>query len=304
MKNPAASIKQRLLNKAKAEREDFNLTLTRYGMERLLYRIGASPHASSFILKGAALFFLWDPSLRHRPTRDIDLLSFGSPDLERVHSIFVELCAVAAPEDGLSFDPSTVLASRIKEGLAYEGVRITLRAALGGAVIPLSVDVGFGDAVTPGAITARYPTLLDDSPAPEVRAYPRATVIAEKSQAMMDLGMINTRLKDFFDVAFLSRSFEFSGEELVLAFQRTFERRQTDLPADLPVAWTEAFFKSPDKEKEWKAFLRKNKLEEESLEAVVCQLRGFLWPVVEAARSGALWARSWPPGGPWGDGEG
>ncbi|MEO1269787.1 MAG: nucleotidyl transferase AbiEii/AbiGii toxin family protein [Myxococcota bacterium] len=194
-KNMAASVRQRLLNKSKADKENFNLVLLRYGMERLLYRIGVSSYSDDFILKGAALFFLWEPDLRHRPTKDIDLLSSGSPDLDRLKEVFVDLCATPVHDDGLIFGPKTITVSRIKEDMEYEGVRVKLKATLGKIPIVLSVDVGFGDVVTPGPESASYPTLLEDSPAPSVQAYPRATVVAEKFQAMVDLGMANTRLK-------------------------------------------------------------------------------------------------------------
>ena len=299
-KNMAASVRQRLLNRSKANHEDFNLVLLRYGMERLLYRIGASSYADDFVLKGAALFFLWEPNLRHRPTKDIDLLSSGSPDLDRLKDVFAELCTTPVPDDGLILDPKAITVSRIKEDMEYEGVRVKLKAALGKIPIALSVDVGFGDAVTPGPESASYPTLLEDSPAPSVQTYPRATVVAEKFQAMVDLGMVNTCLKDFFDVLFLSNNFPFDGQELVLAIQRTFERRRTPLPTRPPPALTLEFSSDAGKVKQWKAFLNKNKLDEDGLEPVVETLHAFLWPVVEAARDDVPWLLFWPPEGPWG----
>ncbi len=295
----AASVRQRLLNQSKSSKENFNLVLLRYGMERLLYRIGASPHHHDFVLKGAALFSLWEPNLRHRPTKDIDLLSFGTPDLERLKAVFAELCTTKVPDDGLSFAPETIMVSRIKEDMEYEGVRLKLKTMLGKIPIVLSVDVGFGDAITPGPEPAAYPTLLKDSPAPSIQVYPKATVVAEKFQAMVDLGITNTRLKDFFDLLFLSKHFHFDGNELVLAVKQTFKRRKTPLPTTPPPALTTEFSKDASKIQQWAAFLKKNRLIEDELDTVVDALHDFLWPVVEAAHQHPHWTKTWSPSTAW-----
>ncbi len=197
-RNLAASIRARLKQHADAAKQDFNLTLTHYGLERLLYRLSISTHASNFLLKGALLFSLWY-DLPHRPTRDVDLLGFGPDDIDSAVATFREICQIAV-EDGIAFDPVSVKGTVIREEAGYCGVRIDLLAKLDGARIALQVDIGFGDAVTPAPEAISYPVLLDDLPAPQLRAYPKYTVVAEKFHAICLLGMTNTRMKDYFDL--------------------------------------------------------------------------------------------------------
>ena len=196
-RNLAASVRQRLLNRARERGEDFNYLLTRYANERLLFRLAESAHRDQFVLKGATLFELWHDAV-HRATRDVDLLGFGEPALERMRAIFRELCIVDVEPDGLCFLETSVRAERIHDGQEYGGVRVRLAADLDGARITLQLDIGFGDAVTPGVVEAKFPTLLD-FPAPRLRTYPRETVVAEKFEAVVRLGIANTRMKDFYD---------------------------------------------------------------------------------------------------------
>lgn len=298
-KNVAASVRSRLLRRSKEKGEDFNYTLTKYGLERLLYRLSQSPHKEDFVLKGAMLFSRW-ADLPYRATRDIDLLSFGSPQLERLRDIFVNVCSLEnIPDDGLVFsEPPKV--ERIKEDQEYEGVRLDIKAKLGNAKIKLQVDVGFGDAITPGSEDVALPTLLD-FPAPTLRAYPKETVIAEKLQAMVDLGIGNTRLKDFFDVLFLCEHFSFDGTLLRDAVCTTFSRRKTELPTDKPVALTSEFAEDETKKRQWSAFLRKANVENEhrELPEVMETLKTFLFPLLEAAKSKEEWAMRWDANGSW-----
>lgn len=212
-------------NLARKQHEDFQLVLTRYAIERLLYRLTRTGYAAEFVLKGAMLFRLWADQ-PHRPTRDLDLLGRGDPSVDRLAAVFRAVCGAAVEDDGLLFDPATVTAGKIKEDQEYEGVRVECVARLGQARIDLQVDVGFGDAVTPGPVTVQYPGLLD-LPAPELAAYPRETVVAEKFQAMVMLGIANSRMKDFFDLWVLARSFTFAGPVLAAAIRATFARRKT-----------------------------------------------------------------------------
>ena len=223
-RNLAASIRTRLKHRADAAREDFNLTLTRYGLERLLYRLSASQHARRFLLKGALLFSLWydEP---HRPTRDADLLAFGDDDIDALVQAFRDICAVPC-DDGIAFDAASVRGAAIRKSAGYGGVRIDLRAQLDGARLSLQVDIGFGDAVTPGPQAVRYPVLLDGLPAPELRAYPKATVIAEKLHAICLLGLANTRMKDYFDLDLLLQDASLDVRELRRAIEATFARRR------------------------------------------------------------------------------
>lgn len=193
-RNLAASIRARLKQRADATKQDFNLTLTHYGLERLLYRLSISPLSANYLLKGALLFSLWYDQ-PHRPTRDADLLGFGPDDVNTAVSAFRTVCQIAA-EDGIAFDPASVKASVIRKEAGYGGIRIDLQAKLDGARITLQVDIGFGDAVTPAPESVQYPVLLEDLPAPRLRAYPKHTVVAEKFHAVCLLGMANTRMKD------------------------------------------------------------------------------------------------------------
>ena len=297
--NVAHSVRTRLLTYAKAEGEEFNYVLIRYALERFLVRLSSSKHRDAFILKGAMLFRTWSPRT-HRPTKDLDLLGRGSPEPTRLAGLFAEMCAVAVDDDGMIFDPKSVKAARIKEDAEYEGVRVTFTGKLGTARLELQVDVGFGDAVSPEPIEIEFPTLLPMA-APRLRAYRRETVIAEKLHAMVDLGIANSRMKDFFDIWFLSQNFDFDGTVLATAIKATFEKRGTKLPTVLPLALTEAFSKDDAKQKQWKAFM--SRMSKGSSAAPLADLLAviapFLWPPLEALHAGAAFDRSWKPRGPW-----
>jgi predicted nucleotidyltransferase component of viral defense system len=228
----AASVRQRLLNLAKERGEEFNFVLLRYGLERLLFRLGESRHAGTFVLKGAMLFPLWSGS-PHRATKDMDLLGSGAPDIARFVAIFRDVAA-ADVDDGVTFLPATVAGAAIREEAVYDGVRITLDGRLGVARIAVQADVGFGDAVMPPPVENSYPELLADMPAPRLRVYARETAIAEKVEAMVTLGLGNSRMKDFFDVWYLARTFEFDEAVLRKAIPATFARRQTSMPNAMP----------------------------------------------------------------------
>jgi len=286
-RNLAASIRARLKSRADAAGEDFNLTLTRYGLERLLYRLSVSAHADRFLLKGALLFSLWYDQ-PHRPTRDADLLAFGPDDVDVVVAAFREICAVAC-DDGIAFDPASVGGVQIRKSAGYGGVRIDLQARLDGARISLQVDLGFGDAVTPGPQAVRYPVLLEGLPAPELRAYPKATVVAEKLHAICLLGLANTRMKDYFDLDLLLRDGTLAPAQLRRAIEATFARRGLPLPGDWPFGLGDGFANDPSKQAQWTAFLRKNRLAPMPLPEVIGRLRGAL------SRLDAVRTRSTPP---------
>jgi predicted nucleotidyltransferase component of viral defense system len=222
-KDIAASVRARLLQLAKTRGEDFQLLLTRYANERLLYRLSKSRHASGFVLKGAALFMLWTEK-PHRATRDVDLLGFGDPSPDRIRGVLHDVVETKVDDDGLVFDASSLEIGAIREEQEYGGIRAVLIARLAAAKIRLQIDVGFGDVITPQAIDVDYPALLE-FPAPHLRAYPRETVVAEKLEAIVHLGLANSRMKDFYDLMVLSRSFTFEGDVLVRAIRATFERR-------------------------------------------------------------------------------
>ena len=272
--NRIASIRQRLLDRARIRGEDFQLVLDRYAVERLLYRLSISPHREQFLLKGALLFALWFDQ-QHRPTRDADLLGFGPPDAERLKKVIVELCAMES-DDGLRFDVGSIGVEPIREEAAYEGLRARLVAFLGESRCHVQWDVGFGDAVTPGPQEVEYPVMLDEFQPPRLRVYPRETVFAEKLEAIATLGIANSRMKDYFDLLALSREQAMDLMVLAVAIRATFERRGTALPDGMPFGLTEAFATDAQKQAQWNAFLRRNRLSAPDLEAVVDELRTFV----------------------------
>lgn len=197
-KNVAQSVRDRLRKIALERRLDYNFVLTRYALERLLFRLGASPHRDRFALKGAMLFAVWTADII-RPTRDLDLLGLGNPEVATVRHAFVDILSIAVQDDGVRFDPSTISAVPIRTATLYEGVRVMASAFIGSARIPIQIDIGFGDAVTPGLTDEYFPTLLD-AVAPNVKTYPRETVIAEKFEALVAIGARTSRMKDLYDL--------------------------------------------------------------------------------------------------------
>ncbi len=296
-KNMAASVSRRLLNYSHERGIEYNLVLLRFLNERLLYRLGRSAHREQFIVKGAMTFDLWlGPS--HRPTRDIDLLGSGSNEPGALAAIFREIFATAVEDDGLVFDAGSIEVEAISEGDRYEGVRIRADVSLGSARLPLRIDVGFGDAVTPDPVDASFPTLLD-LPAPSVRAYPRETIIAEKFEAIVSLGMANTRLKDFYDIWLLAALLDFDGTTLRGAVAATFKRRGTKLQTPTLVALLDEFSMDPQKQEQWKGFLRRTGIDPiTDLVAVVAAIKGFLLPVLANPNGPGTWSAGsgrWQP---------
>jgi predicted nucleotidyltransferase component of viral defense system len=299
-KNIPASVRERLRNIARARNVDFGLILVKYGLERILYRLSRSAHREAFILKGALLFELWTDQ-RYRPTRDADFLASGDNSPDRFAQIFRELCAMETEPDGLRFDSESVIAERISENADYEGVRVTFAAYLDRAKIPIQIDIGFGDTITPAPFETDYPALLE-FPGPRLLAYPKETVVAEKLEALVKLGIANTRMKDFYDLQTLSRAFAFDGKTLAKAIQNTFEKRGTNIPiAGLPVAFTSEFYDDVNKKRQWTAFCAKNKsyVENVELKAVMEAIRDFLALPVRTVQEGHSFLEVWKPGGPW-----
>jgi predicted nucleotidyltransferase component of viral defense system len=278
----AASVADRLVRLAKEQRRDHSFVLARYGIERLLWRLSQMPFVDEFIVKGATLFLLWRGD-QTRPTRDLDLLGKGSPDPGRLIGMFRSLCVLDAESvDGLVFDPDSIVASRIKEEEEYEGVRLRLRALLGRTRIDIQIDIGFGDAVTPPATKSVFPTLLDQ-PAPNVLVYPAATVIAEKLQAIVDLGMRTSRMKDFYDLLLLLETDATSSALLEEAIAATFARRRTPIPTGIPLGLSDEFAQDLGKQKQWKAFQNRLKLEDErTLAEVISSLQIKVLPILAA----------------------
>lgn len=294
-KNIEASIHQRLLNHARKDDVRFNDVLQRYALERWLYRLSKSGHGEQFILKGALMLIAWGLPVM-RPTRDIDMLACVQNDLDRIRSLTAEVCRVECEDDGLLFAAESVTTERIAEDTLYDGVRARFNGALGNARIAMQIDLGFSDVVTPAPVILTYPTILDQ-PAPHLKAYNRETAIAEKVEAMVKLGELNSRMKDFFDIWALAKHQVFDGAVLSEAVMRTFERRNT--PRDIhAVCFSEFFGKSPDKQKQWQAFAKRSQLTgqvPEAFEEIWHLVAHFLKPMLTENNT----AMSWQPGGPW-----
>lgn len=297
--NLPSSVRQRLLNLSKEENEDYQFVLTRYALERLLYRLSKSKYCDQFVLKGALLFVVWS-NQRYRPTKDMDLLGFGDSSPERLRCAFQEICLTEVEPDGLVFGAQSVATTEIRDGQEYEGQRIKLMARLENARIPLQIDVAFGDSVKLDKVKIDFPTMLG-MPQPRIRVYPRDAVVAEKLQAIVDLGMQNSRMKDIFDLYFMARFFTFDGSQLVEAITATFERRRTSLPIEVPVGLSDEFAKDLGKRTQWKTFLQKNNLRNVSavLEVIIGHLRQFVLPPLQAAAQTKQFNQFWKVGGPW-----
>jgi hypothetical protein len=298
-RNLPASVHDRLYNRAQERGEDFQFILHRYAAERFLYRLGESRYRDRLVLKGAMLFALSGGQV-YRPTRDLDFTGYGSSEIADVVRLFQEICAVAVVDDGLIFDPATVTAESIRGNEEYDGLRMRFLANLGKSVVPMQVDVGFGNAIQPPPNEVEFPPLLD-SPAPRVRAYPLEAVVAEKMHAMVRLGEINSRLKDFYDLYVMSRQFPFGGKSLTDAIAATFERRRTPIDAAQPVALAPRFFADTARAAQWRTYLSRNSLPNAPADfsAVGEQIRAFLGPLWGALAEHMAFASYWPPGGPW-----
>lgn len=280
-RNLPASIQARLLLVARKRGEEFQRTLTSYAVERFLYRLSCLPTRDTLWLKGARLFDLWFESPQ-RATADVDFLGFGASDIPAVREAIEAICRQEA-EDGVSFDPDTLTVEPIREEARYGGLRARLVGRLGAMRCPIQLDIGFGDAVTPGPEEAEYPTLLHDMPAPRLKVYPKATVMAEKLEAVIQLGMANSRMKDFFDLRVLVRDGDVNDAELARAIRATFERRGTRIPDNVPIGLADEFSQDPQKLAQWAAFLRRNRLPMIPLDEVIVEIReALLGPLREA----------------------
>lgn len=278
----AASVHARLINLAKVRGVDPNRILERYALERWLYRLSISEQHERLCLKGALLFDLWFGAT-HRPTRDADFIGFGRAETAALEALVRGVCAIEV-DDGLSFDLDALQIEEIREEARYDGLRVRLHACLGKGRIPMQLDVAYGDAVTPGMDEVQYPTLLDESSPARLKVYPRATVVAEKLEAMVSLGMTNTRMKDYYDVLALAREGAIDPALLGQAIAATFKRRETALPLGLPVGLAAEFAEDRAKEQQWQAFLRKNQLEGPSLGVVVNEISTFVEIPLQFAR--------------------
>jgi predicted nucleotidyltransferase component of viral defense system len=294
--NLAASIRQRLLNKAKEQRRPFNELLQYYAMERFLYRLSQSIHADRFILKGALMLRVWQAP-QARPTMDIDMLGRTANDPAAISAQVKDILTTEVVDDGIEFNTQSLQTETIKERSEYQGIRVRFNGQLSGARVAMQLDIGFGDALASGPIKAMYPTLLD-LPAPELLCYSRETAIAEKLEAMVKLGELNSRMKDFYDIWLLARQFDFDRVTLLSAIQKTFQRRDTTLPTTLPFDDHFTELKQP----QWQAFHKRLSSPQvpESFAAVLAALEDFFSPLLnkDEATTPAV-ASHWSAPGPW-----
>jgi predicted nucleotidyltransferase component of viral defense system len=298
--NVAASVHDRLLNRSRETGEAFDFLLQRYAAERFLYRLGQSGYRDQYILKGAMLFALWGGSV-YRPTRDLDFTGYGSSNADDVTAAFRDICVTRVADDGLVFDVATLAAEPIRDETEYQGLRVRFTALLGGARIPMQIDVGFGNAIEPPPNDVQYPTLLDSAP-PSVRAYPPEAVVAEKLHALVVLGERTSRMKDLYDLYTLASQFRFDGATLAGAIAATFARRKTKIDAVLPAALAPRFFSDGTRAGQWTAYLDRNRLPGApgDFSQIGERIAGFLGPVWTTLGAGGTFAEVWRPGGPWG----
>ncbi len=294
-----ASVRQRLLNKSRTQGRPFQELLQYFAMERFLYRLAKSPYSDRFVLKGALLLIAWRAP-QSRPTMDIDLEGQVNNQIDHIKEVVATICEVDVEPDGIAFNRTSIEVSRIKEDADYEGVRVQFHATLARARIPMQLDIGFGDVITPGPTDIEYPSLLD-FPAPVLPAYPKETVVAEKLEALTALGLLNSRMKDFYDLALLSRMYPFQGERLVKAISATFRNRGTTIEAE-PIGLTQAYCDDPARAIQWRAFVRRSRFGEEAggLARLVTEIRQFALPVLTAVTTGKPFKALWKPGGPGG----
>jgi predicted nucleotidyltransferase component of viral defense system len=297
--NRPESIRQRLRDELRARNEDVQFGLSRYAIERFLYRLGLSRHRDRFILKGAALFALWGRAI-YRPTRDLDFTGYGSAEEKDVLDAIREICTIPCDGEEIIFVPDSITAEEIREEDEYKGLRIRLIATIGESEIPVQVDIGFANAIEPPPQEVQFPTLLGD-PAPQIRSYPLEAVISEKLHALISRGERNSRYKDFYDLYVLSRQFPFEGEKLSRSVQATFQRRRTTLGGAIPSAFQPRFYEEDARLRQWRSYLERNSLPGAPADFSIIgeELRSFLLPLWNALAEKSKLDGNWTPGGPW-----
>lgn len=299
IKNLRSSVRARLQNKAKETNRPFSEILQYYGMERFLYRFSRSEYADKFILKGALMFTVWQIPER-RTTLDIDFLANYDNQITTIEKVIKDVCKVPVTPDGLVFDTETVKGQKIKEEMEYEGVRVKFIGLLERSRIPMQIDVGFGDVIYPRADVIDYPIILD-FPKPHLKGYPVESVVSEKFEAMVKLGLLNSRMKDFYDVWLMMRQFNFNGLHLAEALKKTFKRRKTPLPKDKPLFAEEIYDEKSDRQTLWKAFLKKGDIKHapEKLSATAREIEEFLIKPLDAIKNDYKFNKVWKVPGPW-----
>lgn len=298
-RNIPASIHQKLLNLAHKKNEDFQRIFNRYALERFLYRLSKHHVAQQFVLKGALLFEIWQGAV-YRPTRDADFLGYKDPSPEHIQKIFASVCRIRFKADGMAYNSASVTLEAIREENRYGGIRVRLNGNLGNALARLQLDIGFGDSVVPAPKAILFPTLLP-FPAPKLHVYPWESVIAEKFQTIVFLGMMNSRMKDYYDLFQLCRNLSFDGKDLAKAIKATFKSRATALPKELPLGLSTEFSEDKNKQGMWSAYMAR--IGQSSfvikLQEVVQLLADFLMSPTSALIAKKPFGLFWSPGGPW-----
>lgn len=297
VKNHSASVHRQLLDKAKQSSRPFNQLLQYYAAERFLYRFSQSKHRDKAVLKGAMMFIVWNAPYA-RATRDIDMLGILNNSMDNVTDMVKSICVTTVPSDGLSFDPGTVKGEQIIEDGDYKGVRVKFQGFLGNARVSMQIDFGFGDIVFPKAQEIEYPTMLD-MPAPKLKGYPKETVIAEKFHTMMNLGIINSRMKDFYDIWLLIQQFDFHSGSIEQAIRKTFKNRKTTITS--PIGLFERIKSEKEKDIQWKAFIRKSGLHTvpDELGDIIHQISSFMIPITDMNPKEKSRNLAWHAPGPW-----
>ena len=297
-KNLAASIHQRLLNAAKKSGRPFNELLQYYVIERFIFRLAQSSYEKNYLLKGALMFFAWNSKLP-RPTKDVDLLGKIDNSLDVIIDSMKKICQQKVIQDGISFHSESISATRITEDVEYEGARVRIPGNLETIRLSIQIDIGFGDVIFPKAIKFDYPTILG-SPSPSIRGYSKESIISEKFHAMVKRGVLNSRMKDFYDILWLSQQFHFKGQTLSSALRKTFENRKTEIISN-PVVLQESFASDKGKQDQWRAFIQRTKLRDvtENFTEVITELKTFISPIVSTLVDKKTFQKNWKAPGPW-----
>jgi hypothetical protein len=297
-KNIASSVRQRLLNKARETDRPFNELLQYFAMERFLYRLSKSPHTDNFVLKGALMLTVWKAPLS-RPTIDIDLLGRTDNTIQAIAAVTKDICLQEVEPDGIAFDVNSIEGVQITEDADYEGIRVRFRGSLDTARFVMQLDIGFGDVVVPSPELMDYPTILD-LPGPQLRGYGRESTIAEKFETMVKLGILNSRMKDFFDIWLMLRQFDFEGQRLAAAIEKTFSTRGASIQSE-PIALTNSFAEDTAKAAQWRGFIRKNRLTDvpQNFPEVITAIAAFLGPIAKTLAGSYSFRGTWKAPGPW-----
>lgn len=299
IKNIPASVRARLKNKAEETNRPFSEILQYYGMERFLYRFSQSQYADKFILKGALMFTVWQVPER-RTTLDIDFSARFDKQIASIEKVIRDVCKVPVVSDGLTFDPETVKGQKIKEDTDYGGVRVRFRGFLERTRIVMQIDVGFGDVIYPKPKTINYPVILD-LPQPHLKGYTVESVVSEKFETMVKLGLLNSRMKDFYDIWLMLRRFDFNGAKLTEALKRTFSHRKTPFPEDKTLFAEEIYDEKSDRQILWKAFLKRGDIKHapEKLRTTARDIEKFLIKPFDAIKKEQEFNEEWKAPGPW-----